>query len=213
MNIYKIQNKHTNVYSAMQTHYYLFTICPWSRYSEERETLKTAFIPPNWHRHREKQQVYAHTKRFSAQNSEENLRIQFHFINVCVDDVYIFVYIIWKNPIECRNTRPQKIGCPMKIYAVGVPVYACEPVSPLSLITFSYMHLLLLNIVDLSYHKLTLGNTLSWYFAVKDNAKHINNNLSLFIIYGMVSQCCWVFVVSSYHSSSVCKYCAILIII
>lgn len=37
---------------------------------------------------------------------------------------YFVVFVsVRKNPIKCQNTRPRKIGCPMKICAVGVSHY------------------------------------------------------------------------------------------
>lgn len=132
----------------MQTYYIYLPFVP------EVVTVKSGthwkcfmlFLPPKSTSASEKRRIRTY-KRFSVQNSEENLRIHFQCLRWWCILICLFGYIIWKNPIECRNTRPRKIGCPMKIYAVGVPVclWACKPVS---LITFSYMHLLLLNIVD-----------------------------------------------------------------
>lgn len=140
----------------MQTYYIYLPFVP-EVVTVKRGTHWKCFmlsLPPNRHRHR-KNGVYAHTKCFRYKIQKKIYAFTF---NVCVDDVYLYiVYIILKNPIECRNTRPRKIGCPMKIYAVGVPVclWACESHN-----IFIHASVIIKYCRHLSYHKPILGNTI-----------------------------------------------------
>lgn len=63
------------------------------------------------------------TQRFNREEKHTHL---FSWVSC-----YVCVCVLWvrKNPIKCQNTRPRKIGCPMKICAVGVSHYfSCVPV-------------------------------------------------------------------------------------
>lgn len=134
------------------------------------------FPPPNQHRrrgYRVNGVYYTHIPKVFGMKFRIQKKI-YAFISMFA----MMMFIIWKNPIEYRNTRPRKIGCPMKICAVGVPVCAMWACMPVSFITFSYIHLLFLsNIVDFCHIiNSFLGNTFSRYFAVKSS----NNNNYLF---------------------------------